>query len=139
MAKKRVFLLTSAILVTLTTVSAIRCIRCRATVDGTTSNTCNDPVDAERVASLPVRDCPKDQVCGKLDGLLRNGQRAIVRDCYRQLYGATDGTYRHTCLDYYQETVDGVVSLCSTDLCNVSSRSDPWLFSFTALLVYFLF
>jgi hypothetical protein len=66
-----------------------------------------------------IRDCPFDEVCAKIEGQTKSGQKVLIRDCYKPTYlGRKTENYRHSCLSYYGMSIDGWISLCPNSYCN---------------------
>lgn len=95
-------------------VSCLTCYKCK------TSEMNQDCYDFSKYNSSR-RNCPDNEVCGKITGVTRKGYRILIRDCYKYKWGKLNDDSRNTCLTYSGENIDGWLSLCSKDLCNLST------------------
>jgi carbohydrate-binding DOMON domain-containing protein len=99
---------------TVDSVFSTSCYKCQSIEE---SNECYNRTRYQKM----IRDCPWDEVCAKIEGQTKSGQRILIRDCYKPYYGKKTENYRHSCLSYYGTSVDGWISLCPDDYCNHAS------------------
>lgn len=96
-------------------VSAITCYKCK------TSEMNQDCYEFSKY-NTSRRNCPDNEVCGKITGITRKGFRILIRDCYKYKWGRLNDDNRNTCLTYSGDSIDGWLSLCSKDLCNSTNK-----------------
>lgn len=103
----------------------ITCFKCRSIENN--NGVCNDPFRYQSGnpggggPRVERRECPSYERCVKITGYNNHRQYFLIRDCYKTNYHPS-GSYRDRRISYYQDIVDGEISVCNYNFCN---RSTP--------------
>lgn len=109
---KRLFILTLVSFM-MQEVTCVTCYRCK------TNEVNQDCYDFSKY-NTSRRNCPDNELCGKITGVTRKGYRILIRDCFKYRWGRLNDDIRNTCLTHSGDNIDGWISFCTKDLCNSS-------------------
>ena len=122
----------------------VTCFKCRSIENNNPG--CNDPFRGNGYISWPSqsatptrverRQCPPFEKCVKITGLNYNSQYFTIRDCYKTNYFS--GSYRERRISYYNEAVDGEISICNVNLCNIANFIQISFWSLTLCVILVL-
>lgn len=113
--------------------AAISCYKCRSMDNSNPA--CLDPFSEQM--KVEKRECPNYERCAKITGSSSNGQYFVIRDCFKTNYEPRSTAYREKRIQYYQDMLEGEISICKLNLCNAGRRFAvaPSFFVFIVLLI----